>query len=91
MKRSRPIASHRLAGLVVTVAVAATLIGAGAAAIAAPLAAPDNYRGPARPAHQAAVTGSHPTSNYRGPARSSVPTTTVPARTNDPRTQKGSN
>ncbi len=89
MKRTRPMTSRRLAGLVVTAAVAASVVGLGASAIAAPLIGPHNYRGPARPARQSAITVAHRASNYRGPARPTARTAIRSVRSNDP--QKGSN
>jgi hypothetical protein len=70
--------SRRRLGLAVTAALAASVMFAGASALAASGVTRGNYRGPARPAH--AVTVTHRT-NYRGQAR-------TPAR---PATVRGSN
>lgn len=61
--------SRRRLGLAVLAALAASVIFAGASALAASGVARDNYRGPARPAH--AVTITH-RANYDGPARTSA-------------------
>lgn len=63
------MSSRRRLGLAVTAALAASVMFAGASALAASGVTRGNYRGPARPAH--AITITHRT-NYRGPVRSSA-------------------
>jgi hypothetical protein len=61
--------SRRRLGTAVAAALAASVMFAGASALAASGLTRGNYHGPARPAH--AVTITH-RANYRGPARVSA-------------------
>lgn len=63
--------SRRRLGLAITAALAASVMFAGASALAASGVTHGNYRGPARPADRVTVTITHRT-NYQGPARTSA-------------------
>ncbi len=69
------ITRRRLLGLAVAVAAAASVISAGASALASSGGTHVNYQGPARPGR--AVVSTRGT-NYRGPARTSPRASAVP-------------
>jgi hypothetical protein len=66
--------SRRWLGVAIAAVAAASVVSAGASALAAAHVTNGNYQGPARPAHAAVITGGD---NYRGPARTPARAATV--------------